>query len=185
VSRVGLLPIVLPKGVEVATRSGMVDIKGPKGSLSVPYDAQQLTVAVEDGVVRVQRSSDDSGARALHGLVRSLVANATAGVTEGFSKRLEVHGVGFRAEVQGRKLTMSLGFSHPVVFEAPEGVDVKVQEVSGGAQARITVSGIDKQAVGQVAADIRSKRKPEPYKGKGIRYENEVIHWKTGKAATS
>jgi large subunit ribosomal protein L6 len=179
------MPIALPKGVEVSTRAGMVDIKGPKGALSVPFDSERLEVAVAEGVVRVQRRSEDSSVRALHGLVRSLVANAAAGVTAGFSKRLEVHGVGFRAEVQGRKLTMSLGYSHPVVFEAPEGIELKVEEISGGAQARIVVGGIDKQQVGQVAADIRAKRKPEPYKGKGIRYENEVIHWKTGKATVS
>jgi len=152
--------------------------------LRVPFDVASLDVCVADGLVRVARKSDERQVRALHGLIRALLANAVTGVSQGFSKRLEVHGVGYRAEAQGgKRLTLSLGYSHPVVFEAPSGIEIKVEDGSGGSQARIVVTGIDKQMVGQVAADIRDRRKPEPYKGKGIRYENEVIHWKAGKAA--
>lgn len=179
------MPIPLPEGVAVKTEPGRVLVTGPRGSLAVPYDAERLSVSVEERLLRVGRIAEEKRARALHGLVRSLLANAIAGVVQGFSKRLEVHGIGFRAEAQGRRLTMQLGLSHPVVYEAPEGIDIRVEEAPGGVQARIVVSGIDKQQVGQVAADIRRKRKPEPYKGKGIRYENEVIHWKAGKAAVS
>lgn len=182
-SRIGNTPIVLPKGVEVGVSPGEVKVKGPKGELSVPFDASCLDVKVEDGVLGIVRRSEEKNARALHGLIRSLVANAVTGVTEGFSKRLDLFGVGYRAEVQGRRLTLHVGFSHPVVYEAPEGIEVAVEPGQGGAQARIVVQGIDKQKVGQAAADIRFKRRPEPYKGKGIRYEGEIIHWKTGKAA--
>ncbi len=182
-SRVGLRAIPLPPGVVVGVEPASVSVTGPRGKLSVAYDPSRISVVVEDGLVRVRRNSEASSVRALHGLVRSLLANAIAGVVHGFSKTLEVHGVGFRVEVQGRRLTMQLGFSHPVVYEAPEGIELRADEGSGGVQARIVVSGIDKQQVGQVAADIRRRRKPEPYKGKGIRYENEVIHWKAGKAA--
>ena len=121
----------------------------------------------------------------MHGLIRSLIANAVTGVTEGFSKRLNVYGVGYRAELQGSRLTLHIGYSHPVIYEAPEGVELATEDGVGGAQAGIVISGIDKQKVGQAAADIREKRKPDPYKGKGIRYENEVIHWKAGKTAVT
>jgi len=156
---------------------------GPKGELQVPFNTARLEVQAEDGTIRVSRQSEEKEARELHGLTRSLIANAITGVTEGFSKRLDVFGVGYRAEVQGNRLTLHVGYSHPVVYEAPLGIELKTENPQGGAQARIVVRGIDKQQVGQVAADIRFKRKPEPYKGKGIRYENEVIHWKTGKTA--
>ncbi|SVB65800.1 uncharacterized protein METZ01_LOCUS218654, partial [marine metagenome] len=116
-------------------------------------------------------------------LTRTLIANAVSGVTEGFSKNLDLFGVGYRAEVQGKQLTLQVGYSHPVVYQAPDGITIEVSDGTGGAQARIVIRGIDKQMVGQVAADIRFKRRPEPYKGKGIRYESEVIHWKQGKAA--
>lgn len=182
-SRVGVLPVPVPQGVEISEAPGAVGVKGPKGHLEVPYDAAALEVVVDDTMLRVMRKSEDRHVRALHGLIRSLVANAVTGVAQGFSKRLELHGVGYRAEAQGGRLTLQVGFSHPVVYEAPEGIEIKVEDGTGGAQARITISGIDKQQVGQVAADIRQKRKPEPYKGKGIRYEGEVIHWKAGKAA--
>jgi len=151
--------------------------------LKVPFNTTYLEVKVEEGSLQVARNSELKEARALHGLARSLIANAVAGVTEGFSKSLDLFGVGYRAEVQGRKLTLNVGYSHPVIYEAPQGIDVTIEGPQAGAQARIVVSGIDKQQVGQAAADIRFKRKPEPYKGKGIRYENEIIHWKTGKAA--
>jgi len=183
VSRVGLLPIPLPQGVEATAEVGSVAVKGPKGSLSVAFNGDSLAVAVKDGVVRVTRNSEERNVRALHGLTRSLIANAITGVAQGFSKTLDVYGVGFRAETDGKRLTLNIGYSHPVVYDAPEGIELKVEDVPGGAQARITVSGIDKQQVGQVAAEIRRKRKPEPYKGKGIRYQDEVIHWKAGKAA--
>ncbi|MBT4503822.1 MAG: 50S ribosomal protein L6 [Gemmatimonadetes bacterium] len=182
-SRIGKTPVVLPQGVEVGIDPGQVRVKGPKGELKVPFNTTYLEVKVEDGSLQVARNSELKEARALHGLARSLIANAVAGVTEGFSKRLDLFGVGYRAEVQGRQLTLNIGYSHPVIYEAPQGIDVIVEGPQPGAQARIVVNGIDKQQVGQVAADIRFKRKPEPYKGKGIRYENEVIHWKTGKAA--
>jgi len=163
--------------------AGEVQVKGPKGELKVPFDADNLEGKIEDGSLQVSRKSEEKQVRALHGLIRSLIANAVVGVTEGFSKRLDVFGVGYRAEVQGTRLTLHVGYSHPVVFEAPPGIQLALENPQGGAQARIVVSGADKQQVGQVAADIRFKRRPEPYKGKGIRYDGEVIHWKTGKAA--
>ena len=179
-SRIGTKPVILPQGVEVKIAGAEVAVKGPKGQLEIPFLTEFVEVGQQDSDVTVTRKSDDKKARALHGLTRTLIANAVAGVTEGFSKNLELHGVGYRAEVQGRKLTLHVGYSHPVVYDAPDGIAI---DGTGGAQARITVQGIDKQMVGQVAADIRFKRRPEPYKGKGIRYENEVIHWKQGKAA--
>ena len=185
-SRIGFLPISLPDKVEVAVKDGEVQVKGPKGNLAVHVPSQQLAVAVEDGTVSVQRQSEVKEVRALHGLTRSLINNAILGVTEGFSKRLDVYGVGFRVDIKGRQLTLNIGYSHPVVYEAPEGIELSTDEnTTQGAQARIVVQGIDKQKVGQVAAEIRQKRKPDPYKGKGIRYEDEVIHWKAGKAAVA
>lgn len=183
-SRVGVLPIALPQGVGVEVQQRVVGVTGPRGQMVVPYDSASLEVSVIEGAMRVARKCEDRHVRALHGLTRALMANAVTGVTTGFSKRLEVHGIGYRADAQGgKRLTLSVGYSHPVVYDAPEGIEIRVEDVSGGAQARIVISGNDKQRVGQVAADIRQKRKPEPYKGKGIRYENEVIHWKAGKAA--
>jgi large subunit ribosomal protein L6 len=162
-----------------------VSVKGPKGNLAIAFDPAQITVDVNDESVQVGRRHESKIARSLHGLIRSLVANAVTGVTSGFQKRLDVYGVGFRADVQGRKLTLEIGYSHSVIYEAPDGVEIATEDGQGGAQARIVVSGIDKQKVGQVAADIRFKRKPEPYKGKGIRYHDEVIHFKAGKSAVS
>lgn len=182
-SRVGLTPVPLPQGVEVGIGAGEVDVKGPKGKLKVPFNASYFDVKIEDGSLQVSRNSEEKQIKALHGLARSLIANAVLGVTDGFSKRLDIFGVGYRAEMQGSRLTLHVGYSHPVVYEPPSGIEIALENPQGGAQARIVVSGIDKQQVGQVAADIRFKRKPEPYKGKGIRYENEVIHWKTGKTA--
>jgi len=164
---------------------GSVSVIGPKGNLAVAFDPAQITVEVNDGSVQVGRRDESKFARSLHGLIRALVANAVTGVSNGFQKRLDVHGVGFRADVQGRKLTLEIGYSHSVVYEAPDGVEIATEDGQGGAQVRIVVSGIDKQKVGQVAADIRFKRKPEPYKGKGIRYQDEVIHFKAGKTAVA
>ncbi|MEW6752220.1 MAG: 50S ribosomal protein L6 [Candidatus Latescibacterota bacterium] len=182
-SRIGIAPVVVPQGVEAGAVDGQVRVKGPKGELTVPYNAAVLVVECGDGSVRVARKSEEKSVRALHGLTRSLIANAVTGVTEGFSKRLDLFGVGYRAEAQANRLTLYVGLSHPVVYQPPPGIQVATSDGQGGAQVRITVSGIDKQQVGQAAADIRFKRKPEPYAGKGIRYENEVIHWKAGKAA--
>jgi len=187
VSRVGVTPIPVPQGVEIAINTGEVVVKGPKGNLGIPFDTTCLEVQFEDNILQVQRKSEEKLARSLHGLIRSLIANAVTGVTEGFSKRLDIFGVGYRAEVQGKQLTMQLGYSHPVVYAAPEGVELSTEDaVAGsGAQIRILIHGADKQQVGQTAADIRSKRKPDPYKGKGVRYENETIHWKAGKSGVA
>ena len=184
-SRVGKQPIPVPKGVDVSVQGPDVKVKGPKGQLDVSYRTDFIDVVVEGDEVLVTRRSEVKEAMSLHGLTRSLVANALQGVTEGYSKNLDLFGVGFRAEAEGRKLTLNIGFSHVVDYTAPEGIDINIGGGISGAQARIVVSGIDKQMVGQVAADIRQKRKPDPYKGKGIRYENEVIHWKAGKSAVT
>lgn len=184
-SRVGRQPIPVPQGVDVSVEGSDVKVKGPKGELDVSYRTDFIDVAVDDSEIRVTRRSEVKEAMALHGLTRSLVANAVKGVTEGYSKNLDLFGVGYRAEAEGRKLTLNIGFSHVVDYMAPEGIDISIGGGISGAQARIVVSGIDKQLVGQVAADIRQKRKPDPYKGKGIRYENEVIHWKAGKSAVA
>ena len=184
-SRVGKQPIPVPQGVEVSLPGEQVKVKGPKGQLEVRFRSDAVKVAQEGEEIVVGRLFETKEAMSLHGLTRSLVANAVQGVTEGFSKNLDLFGVGYRAEAQGRKLTLNIGYSHPVVYEAPEGIEITVGDPISGAQARIVISGSDKQTVGQVAADIRQKRKPDPYKGKGIRYENEVIHWKAGKAAVA
>ena len=182
-SRIGKAPVELPKGVDIKVESPEVKVKGPKGELQVRFPVEYLEVAVDGGQLNVTCNSEEKHARALHGLIRSLIANAVTGVTEGFSKRLDVYGVGYRVDAKGSKLTMHLGYSHPVEYQVPKGVDVSTEQPVQGAQARIVVSGIDKQQVGQVAAEIRTKRKPEPYKGKGVRYEDEVIIWKQGKSA--
>jgi large subunit ribosomal protein L6 len=185
VSRVGKKPIPVPQGVDVSIQGADVKVKGPKGLLQLSYRTDFVAVTVDDSEVRVTRKSEVKQAWALHGLTRSLVANAVQGVTDGYAKNLDLFGVGYRAETQGRKLMLNIGFSHVVDYEAPEGIEIVIAPAIAGAQARIVVSGIDKQMVGQVAADIRQKRKPDPYKGKGIRYEDEVIHWKAGKSAVS
>lgn len=185
-SRVGKMPVPVPSGVEVSAGGDDLKVKGPKGELQVPLRSDVMGVTVEDSFITVARKSESKEAMAVHGLIRSLIANAVTGVTEGFSKRLNVYGVGYRAELQGsRRLTLHIGYSHPVIYEAPEGVELATEDGVGGAQVGIVISGIDKQKVGQAAADIREKRKPDPYKGKGIRYENEVIHWKAGKTAVT
>jgi large subunit ribosomal protein L6 len=177
VSRVGKAPIVIPKGVDVKSDGNAVRVKGPKGELTtrVPLG---LTVSIADGVVRFSRSSEEPQQRAFHGLLRSLVANSVEGVTKGFSKDLEIVGVGYKAEVKGRAVIFSLGYSHPVNFPIPEGISVNLDAKAG----KLTVSGADRQKVGQTAAEIRKLRVPDPYKAKGIKYAEEVIRRKVGKA---
>jgi large subunit ribosomal protein L6 len=174
-SRIGNMPIPLPKAVEVDITDRLVRVKGPKGELSreVP---KQINVVREDGTLRVERGSDEPEQRSLHGLTRSLIANMVTGVTNGFSRRLEVNGVGYRAAVSGGNLVLQVGFSHPVLYPAPPGITFAVQANA------ITVSGADKELVGEVAAQVRRVRPPEPYKGKGIKYAEEVIRRKAGKA---
>lgn len=175
-SRIGRLPIAVPSGVTVSVTDHEVAVKGPRGQLKLVY-VEPITVQVEGAAVNVARPGDDKRSRALHGLTRTLIANMVEGVTKGFSKNLEILGVGYRAQLQGKKLGLQLGFAHPVVFEPPTGIEIKVE-----GQNKIQISGADKQQVGQVAAQIRSIRPPEPYKGKGIRYEGERVRRKLGKA---
>ena len=176
-SRIGKQPIPLPDGVEVQIEPGLVKVKGPKGELEERV-SREMTVKQEDGQVVVSRPTDRGEHRALHGLTRSLIANMVEGVTEGFEKRLEIQGVGYRAQLQGNKLVMSLGYSHQVEVQAPEGIDFEVPQPT-----QVVVRGISKQAVGEVAANIRKRRPPEPYKGKGIRYQGEYVARKVGKRA--
>ncbi len=176
-SRIGRKPVPVPDAVTVEIGTGNIAVKGPKGELTQTF-SQEMTVQQADGAVTVGRPTDRGEHRALHGLTRSLIANMVAGVTDGFEKRLEIQGVGYRAALKGKNLEMALGYSHPVVIEAPEGIEFEVPQ-----QTEIVVRGIDKQLVGQVAADIRKRRPPEPYKGKGIRYKGEQILRKVGKRA--
>jgi large subunit ribosomal protein L6 len=177
-SRIGRVPIQVPSGVEVDVAASLVRVKGPKGSLERQIPERITVRRDDDGKLVVERPNDERMSRALHGLTRTLVANMVAGVTDGFSKDLEIVGVGYRAIAKGpNQLELALGFSHPVVVDAPDGISFEVP-----APTRITVRGIDKEKVGQVAADIRKLRKPEPYKGKGVRYAGEVVHRKAGKA---
>jgi large subunit ribosomal protein L6 len=176
-SRIGRSPITLPKGVELDVREGHVTVKGPKGTLEVDI-SPRLGVQVEDGEVSVTRPSDRRDDRAQHGLARSLIANAITGVTEGFSKGLEIHGVGYRCAMKGQSLELSVGYSHPVVVTPPDGITLAAPEPT-----RIQVTGIDKQLVGQVAANIRAVRTPDAYHGKGVRYSGEFVKLKPGKAA--
>jgi large subunit ribosomal protein L6 len=176
-SRIGRKPIEVPDSVTVEIAPGGVSVKGPKGELSQSLSSS-MTVEQEDGTVIVKRPTDRGEHRALHGLTRSLIANMVEGVTEGFEKRLQIQGVGYRAQLKGRNLELALGYSHPVSIEAPEGIEFEVPQ-----QTEIIVRGIDKQLVGQVAADIRKRRPPEPYKGKGIRYSDEQVMRKVGKRA--
>lgn len=176
-SRIGRRPIEIPDGVEVQVAPGRVTVKGPKGEL-VQTVSPEMKVEVADGAVAVQRPTDRGDHRALHGLTRSLIANMVQGVTEGYEKRLEIQGVGYRAQLRGKALEMSLGFSHPVSVEAPEGIEFEVPQPT-----EVVVRGTDKQQVGQIAADIRKRRPPEPYKGKGVRYAGEHVTRKVGKRA--
>ncbi|QGG49171.1 50S ribosomal protein L6 [Heliorestis convoluta] len=174
-SRIGKKPVAIPAGVEVTVDGNVVTVNGPKGRLSRELHSD-IVVNVEDNVVHVSRPSDQKLHRSLHGLSRTLIANMVEGVTNGFSKNLELVGVGYRAAKQGKKLVLTVGFSHPVEFEPEEGLEVEVP-----APTKITVKGIDKERVGALAANIRKVREPEPYKGKGIKYEGEVIRRKVGK----
>jgi large subunit ribosomal protein L6 len=176
-SRIGRKPIPVPSGVEVEIGPGRVAVKGPKGQLEERI-SHDIGVAIQDGQLLVTRPSDRSDHRALHGLTRSLVANMVTGVTDGFERRLEIQGVGYRAALRGSDLEMQLGFSHPVSVRAPDGISFEVP-----APTQIVVRGISKQQVGEVAAQIRKWRPPEPYKGKGIRYEGEYVQRKVGKRA--
>jgi large subunit ribosomal protein L6 len=175
-SRIGRLPIPIPSGVDIAIDGQDVSVKGPKGQLSLTI-AEPISVAREDTVLKVTRPSDDGKVRALHGLSRTLIANMVTGVTTGYSKTLEIVGVGYRVQAKGRDLEFSLGFSHPVLVTPPEGIAFRVE-----APTRFVVEGIDKQLVGETAARIRKLRKPDPYKAKGVRYQGEVIRRKVGKA---
>jgi large subunit ribosomal protein L6 len=176
-SRIGRQPIPVPSGVEIAVEPELVRVKGPKGELQERV-SRDMTFEQEDGQLLVKRPSDRRDHRALHGLTRSLVANMVQGVTEGFEKRLEIQGVGYRAALRGKALELSVGYSHTVTIEAPEGIEFEVPMPT-----RIAVRGYDKQAVGEIAARIRKVRPPEPYKGKGIRYEGEYVARKVGKRA--
>ena len=174
-SRIGKLPIDIPAGVTITVDSNVVTVKGPKGQLEVPH-LSDVTVTQEENKIIVTRKDDEFIAKSQHGLQRTLINNAVVGVTKGYEIKLEVNGVGFRVNGGGQKVEMSLGFSHPVTYKAPEGINLTVDKMT------ITVSGIDKQIVGQSAAEIRSIKKPEPYKGKGIKYADEVLRHKAGKA---
>lgn len=174
-SRIGKNPIDIPSGVEVKINGNVVEVKGPKGSLQTEFDPV-IDIAIEDNQVIVTRPNDNKDIRALHGLYRTLIANSIEGVVNGYEKKLEIIGTGYRAQKQGKKLNLNLGHSHPIELEDPEGIEVEVPN-----NTEITVKGIDKQKVGAYAAKIRSFRSPEPYKGKGIRYVGEHVRRKVGK----
>jgi large subunit ribosomal protein L6 len=177
-SRVGKLPVPIKPGVTAEVNDGIITVKGPKGELTQEL-LPTVQVSIEGDEIVVSRHNDEKASKAQHGLTRALISNMVTGVSDGFSKKLEVNGVGFKVNLNGKNLKLSLGFSHDIDYVIPEGIDVAVEGNS------ITVSGIDKQAVGQVAAEIREYKKPEPYKGKGIKYENEYIIRKSGKTAGS
>jgi len=176
-SRIGKQPIELPSGVNVAISPGRVQVNGPLGELSQNVPARML-VEQDDGTLVVKRPTERGDDRALHGLTRSLIANMVEGVTKGFEKRLELQGVGYRASLRGTDLELNVGFSHPVVVKPPQGISFEVPEATS-----VLVKGIDKQQVGEIAAEVRKVRPPEPYKGKGIRYEGEYVRRKVGKRA--
>ena len=176
-SRIGKQPIEVPEGVTVDVGTGVVSVKGPKGELSQTVD-RDMKVALDDGTLTVERPTDRGPHRALHGLTRSLLANMVEGVTNGYEKRLEIQGVGYRARLQGNALELSVGYSHAVAMPAPDGIEFEVPQ-----QTEVIVRGIDKQLVGETAARIRRVRPPEPYKGKGIRYAGEHVRRKVGKRA--
>ena len=179
-SRIGRAPITVPAGVTVTIGAGnVVTVKGPKGTLTNTFNTN-MTIELKDGVITVVRPNDEKESRAIHGLTRTLINNMVVGVTEGYTKQLEIVGVGYRAELQGAKINMNLGYSHPVVIEPVDGIKFAVSTNQAGNNV-IEVTGIDKQVVGQVAAEIRSKRPPEPYKGKGVKYAGERIRRKAGK----
>ncbi len=175
-SRVGKQPIPLPQGVKIRIDDGVFHAEGPKGKVQETL-IDGFPVSVDDGVITVSRPGDAGPDRAKHGLMRALLANAVQGVSEGFTKVLEINGVGYRAEVKGREIHFALGYSHPIIFPIPDGIEVAIDKAN-----RVTVTGADKQMVGQVAANIRALRKPDPYKGKGIKYADEILRRKVGKA---
>jgi len=177
VSRIGKAPITIPKGVDVKADREVVRVKGPKGELVSRIPAG-ISVSIADGQVRFDRSNDEPQQRAFHGLLRSLVANSVEGVTKGFTKDLEIVGVGYKAEVKGKSVVFALGYSHPINFAIPDGISVALDAKAG----KLTITGADRQKVGQTAAEIRSLRVPDPYKAKGIKYSNEIIRRKVGKA---
>ncbi|MDV8020342.1 50S ribosomal protein L6 [Rhodococcus sp. IEGM 1330] len=175
-SRIGKLPVPVPAGVDITIDGQNVAVKGPKGALNLTV-AEPIQIArADDGTIAVTRPDDERKSRALHGLSRTLVANLITGVTNGYTNKMEIHGVGYRVVLKGKDLEFALGYSHPVLIEAPEGITFTVESPT-----RFTVVGIDKQKVGQISANIRRLRRPDPYKGKGIRYEGEVIRRKVGK----
>jgi large subunit ribosomal protein L6 len=175
-SRIGRLPITVPSGVTVTVDGQAVNVKGPKGELSLTVKAP-IEVALEDGTLTVTRPDDERASRSLHGLTRTLISNQIIGVTEGYSKGLEIVGTGYRVQSKGDSLEFALGYSHSITFDPPAGISFEVE-----GNTKVTVRGIDKQAVGEVAANIRKLRKPEPYKGKGVRYAGEVVRRKAGKS---
>ena len=176
-SRIGRLPVTIPSGVDVAIDGSSLTVKGPKGELALDV-VEPITVAKgEDGSIEVSRPNDERDSRSRHGLTRSLIANMVEGVTNGYTKKLEIHGTGYRVVAKGGDLEFALGYSHPILIKAPEGITFQVENPT-----RFSVTGIDKQLVGEVAANIRKLRKPDPYKGKGVRYEGEHIRRKVGKA---
>ena len=179
-SRVGRKVIPIPKGVQVQVKADRLEVQGPKGKLTTPVP-HGITFKIENGELQASRQNDEGSQRALHGLARALANNAVRGVTEGFSKELDIVGVGYKASVEGQKVVFALGYSHPVVYAIPAGIKVAVDTKAN----RVTVSGIDRQQVGQVAAEIRELRKPDPYKQKGIRYVGEVLKKKAGKAGAT
>ena len=175
-SRIGRLPISVPAGVEVSVDGSVVQVKGPKGELTHTVPAP-ITVVVEDGTVQVSRPNDERESRSLHGLTRTLISNMIQGVSQGYAKQLEIVGTGYRVQARGANLEFALGYSHPILVKAPEGITFAVENPT-----RFSVSGIDKQLVGEISANIRKLRKPDPYKAKGVRYEGEHIRRKVGKA---
>ena len=177
-SRIGKKEIPLPKGVEVRQDGNTVHVKGPKGTMATPL-VPGISMQVENNIIKFERKNDEGKTRAFHGLMRALVANNVKGVSEGFKRELDIVGVGYRAEVKGKEVVFQLGYSHPVRFTIPEGIEITVEPKTG----HITVTGIDRQKVGQTAAEIRGLREPDPYKGKGIKYSDELVRRKAGKAA--
>ena len=175
-SRIGRLPVTIPSGVKVDVNGQDVSVTGPKGTLALTV-AEPIEIVQEDSIIRVTRPNDDGPVRALHGLSRTLIANMVTGVTDGYKKTLEIVGVGYRVQAKGKDLEFALGYSHPITITPPDGITFRVE-----APTRFVVEGIDKQLVGEVSAKIRKLRKPDPYKGKGVRYQGEVIRRKAGKA---
>jgi large subunit ribosomal protein L6 len=176
-SRIGRMPIPVPSGTKVQIQDGTLTAEGPRGTVSQAL-FEGYPVKIEDGVVTIERSGETGPERAKHGLLRALIANAVQGVSAGFMKQLDIVGVGYRAEVKGPQVQFALGYSHPVLYDIPEGIKIEIEAKAN----RVTVSGADRQKVGQVAAEIRSLRRPDPYKGKGIKYTNEILRRKVGKA---